>query len=254
MLASVSPWRLRAVARLLLARRAVARRTKRAGAASGLRSEPWAKTSARGIALVCWSGWGIVSLSSRAIASGTRTGVRLDRADRRRSGSAIRAPTVQASPGVNCRLEPPRSAIASQLGSPPYCQFVFSPRRHLRAFPSLHCRSAEGRGPGDPARSIGTNPPGRWDSADRSPAPAPQSKPVTPASRLVAQETPLVASGLGKWRGDRSRPGRGCARRRSCAKGADTVGRGQGSLASAASAHTPRDLRGCWRTDARGFL
>jgi hypothetical protein len=34
MLASVSAWRLRAVARLLLARRAVARRTERAGGAA----------------------------------------------------------------------------------------------------------------------------------------------------------------------------------------------------------------------------
>jgi hypothetical protein len=38
---------------------------------------------------------------------------------------------------------------------------------------------------------------GRWGNAHRSTAPAPQSKPVTPASRLVAQEAPLVASGLG---------------------------------------------------------
>ena len=109
----------------------------------------------------------------------------------------VRSPTVDASPGVNCRLEPPRSAIASQLGSPPYCPIVFSPCRHLRAFPSLHWDSAEGKRARDPARLIERKPPGRWDNADRSPAPAPQSKPVTPASRLMAQETPLVASGLG---------------------------------------------------------
>ena len=44
---------------------------------------------------------------------------------------------------------------------------------------------------------VGTQPPSRWVNAHRSTAPAPQSKPVTPASRLVAQTTPLVAYGLG---------------------------------------------------------
>jgi len=43
---------------------------------------------------------------------------------------------------------------------------------------------------------IGTRPPDRWGNAGRSTAPAPQSKPVAPASRLVAQIAPLVASGL----------------------------------------------------------
>ena len=43
----------------------------------------------------------------------------------------------------------------------------------------------------------GTQPPGRWDNADRSTATAPQSKPVGPASRLVAHAVPLVAFGLG---------------------------------------------------------
>jgi hypothetical protein len=45
MLASLSLCRLRAYARLVLARRAVARRTDRAGAAAGLRSETWATTA-----------------------------------------------------------------------------------------------------------------------------------------------------------------------------------------------------------------
>jgi hypothetical protein len=44
---------------------------------------------------------------------------------------------------------------------------------------------------------IGTRPPGRWCNAGRNTAPAPQSKPVTRASRLVAQTAPLVAFGLG---------------------------------------------------------
>ena len=39
-------------------------------------------------------------------------------------------------------------------------------------------------------------PPGRWDNAGRSTSPAPQSKPVTLASRLVARIAPLVAFGL----------------------------------------------------------
>ena len=56
----------------------------------------------------------------------------------------------------------------------------------------------KGRGLEPPrVNQVGTRPPGRWGNADRSTAPAPQSKPVTPASRLVAQVAPLVASGLG---------------------------------------------------------
>ena len=198
MLASVSPWRLRAVARLLLARRAVARRTERAGAASALRSEPSAKTSARGIALVCWSGWGIVSLSSRAIASGTRTGARSDRADRRRSGSR---PLADCRRVAGCQ-SPARAAAVRDRES----------TRHAYALPNC-VRSASwssslpvplvgprGKEQGVDPRAfnqVGTQPPGRWGNARRSTAPAPQSKPVTPASRLVAQEAPLVAFGLG---------------------------------------------------------
>jgi hypothetical protein len=46
---------------------------------------------------------------------------------------------------------------------------------------------AEGRGLEPSAfNQIGTKPPGRWGNARRGTAPAPQSKPVTPASRLVA--------------------------------------------------------------------
>ena len=53
-------------------------------------------------------------------------------------------------------------------------------------------------GPEPPAfNHVGTRPPGRWVNARRSTAPAPQSRPVTPASRLVAQTAPLVACGLG---------------------------------------------------------
>ena len=57
----------------------------------------------------------------------------------------------------------------------------------------------KGRGARTPARfnHVETRPPGRWVDAHRITAPAPQSKPVTPASRLVAQTAPLVACGLG---------------------------------------------------------
>ena len=44
---------------------------------------------------------------------------------------------------------------------------------------------------------VETRPPGRWGNAHRSTARTPQSKPVTPASRLVAREAPLVGAGLG---------------------------------------------------------
>ena len=44
---------------------------------------------------------------------------------------------------------------------------------------------------------MGTKPPGRWGIALRGTAPAPQSKPVTPTSRLVAQVAPSVAFRLG---------------------------------------------------------
>ena len=59
---------------------------------------------------------------------------------------------------------------------------VFKPSR-----PSVgSARKEEGQNP-RAVNQIGTRPPGRWDNARRSTAPAPQSKPVTPASRLVAQ-------------------------------------------------------------------
>ena len=50
-----------------------------------------------------------------------------------------------------------------------------------------------------PARSTrsGTKPPGRWGNVRRANAPAPQSKPVVQASRLVTQKASSVASGLG---------------------------------------------------------
>jgi hypothetical protein len=47
------------------------------------------------------------------------------------------------------------------------------------------------------AQHVETKPPRRWNNAGRRTPPAPQSKPVTPASRLVAQVAPLVAFELG---------------------------------------------------------
>jgi hypothetical protein len=195
MLALVSLWRLRAVARLLLARRAVARRTERAGAASGLRSEPSAKTSARGIALVCWSGWGIVGLSSRAIA--------FRYAERRSLGPCgsglVGVPSARGvfkrrrvSMAGSSRRGPRSRVDSARLRTARLCSIrvvIFEPSR-----PSIGvARKEEGQGPRPFDRDEATGP---GELTRRGPAPAPQSKPVTPASRLVAQETPLVASGL----------------------------------------------------------
>jgi hypothetical protein len=111
---------------------------------------------------------------------------------------AVRSPGVEASSGIDCRREPQRSAIVSQLASPTRCPVVFCPRHDLQPFPSLYRGRAEGRGLEPPrVHRVGTKPPGRWGNALRSTAPAPQSKPVTPASRRVAHVAPSVASGLG---------------------------------------------------------
>ena len=110
---------------------------------------------------------------------------------------AVRSPGVQASLGIDRRREPPRPTIASQLASPTRCQIVFRPRHGLQAFPSLCWVRAEGRGLEPRAlNEVETRPPCRWDNAGRSTAPAPQSKPVTHASRLVTQISPSMASGL----------------------------------------------------------
>ena len=111
---------------------------------------------------------------------------------------AIRLRRVQASSSVDCRREPPRPAIASQAASPTRCPIVFDLRHGLRTLPSLYWGRAAGRGLRPRAlNQVGTKPRGRWGNADRSPAPAPQSKSVTPASRLMARIAPLVAFGLG---------------------------------------------------------
>jgi hypothetical protein len=49
----------------------------------------------------------------------------------------IRSPGVQASSGIDCRREPQRPAISSQLASSTRCRIVFCSSHGLRAFPSL---------------------------------------------------------------------------------------------------------------------
>ena len=112
---------------------------------------------------------------------------------------AIRWPGVQASSGIDCRRQPLQSALSSQLATPARCRIVFGLRHGRQAFPSLWWVRAERKRGQNPRafNHVGTQPPSRWGNARRSTAPAPQSRPVTPASRLVAQTTPLVACGLG---------------------------------------------------------
>jgi hypothetical protein len=47
-------------------------------------------------------------------------------------------PGAQASSGINCRGEPPRSAVTRQLASPRRCPIAFRLRHHHRAFPSRY--------------------------------------------------------------------------------------------------------------------
>ena len=68
-----------------------------------------------------------------------------------RCGSALvgvpsARPGDQASSDINCRREPPRSAVASQLASPRRCPIVFRLRHRHQAFPSRYLRRAEGKG------------------------------------------------------------------------------------------------------------
>jgi hypothetical protein len=108
---------------------------------------------------------------------------------------AIRSPDAQTSLGIDRLRDPSPPTIAIKLASPARCQVPSRPRHRSWAFPSLCWVRAEGRGARNPARSIrlGRDHPDRWGNAGRSTAPAPQSKPGTRASRLVAQTAPLVA-------------------------------------------------------------
>ncbi len=111
---------------------------------------------------------------------------------------AGRSPCVQTPAGIDRRREPQRPMIARQLTSPTRCRIVFGPLHHPQASSSLYRNRAQGRGL-EPSTfdRIETRPPGWWGNACRSTAPAPQSKPVTPASRLLAPVAPSVAFGLG---------------------------------------------------------
>lgn len=70
---------------------------------------------------------------------------------------AIRLQRVQASSSVDCRREPPRSAIASQAASPTRCPIVFDLRHGLRTLPSLYWGRAAGRGLKTPRAESGRN-------------------------------------------------------------------------------------------------
>jgi hypothetical protein len=111
---------------------------------------------------------------------------------------AVRLQGVQLSLSIDCRYEPARAVLAIELASPARCP-VLSPRRHRPTLflPSVGCAPKEEGTYPRAVNQIGTRPPSRWGNARRSTAPAPQSKPVTPASRLVAHVAPSVASGRG---------------------------------------------------------
>ena len=112
-------------------------------------------------------------------------------------GSA-RWPRVQASLGIDRRENPPRPAITSQLTAPTRRPILFGPHHVFTpSHPSVGtARKEEGENP-RAFNQIGTRPPGRWGDARRARGPAPQSKPVAHASRLVTQNAPSVAFGLG---------------------------------------------------------
>ena len=136
--------------------------------------------------------------ASRTIASGTRGGGRSDGAGLHWSGCH---PLAGCSGVVGHQLPPTAAAIRDRESTRhayalPNCARSAS---WSQAFPSLWWVRADGKRGQNPRafNQVGTRPPGRWGNAHRSRAPAPQSKPVTPASRLVAQDAPLVASGLG---------------------------------------------------------
>jgi hypothetical protein len=90
------------------------------------------------------------------------------------------------------------TATEGKFASPARWEVACRARHRLRAFPSLCWRPCARKRARTPrGQSDWTRPPGRWGNARRRTAPAPLSKPVTPASRLVAQVAPSVASGLG---------------------------------------------------------
>ena len=109
----------------------------------------------------------------------------------------------RAAPAVKRRC----ASIAEETRRAPRSR-ANSPRRRARScsvraivFTPFHpsvetARKEEGENP-RAFNQIETKPPGRWGNARRANAPAPQSKPVVQASRLVTQNASSVALGLG---------------------------------------------------------
>jgi hypothetical protein len=136
--------------------------------------------------------------ASHAIASDTRGGGRSDPTGR----VLVRLHPLAGRSGVGGHRSPTKAAatrrrvlvrLACALGGRVSCASWSS------SLPVPSVGSARKQKARTPERSnrTGTRPPGPWRYARRSTTPAPQSKPVTPASRLVAQVAPSVASGLG---------------------------------------------------------
>jgi len=107
---------------------------------------------------------------------------------------AVRSAGVQASLRVDREQQPASAALTIELASPARRQ-VLSPRRHGHApfVPLLRPPGRQRARTPEAVNQIEARSPGRWDDARRSTAPAPQSKPVAQASRLVAQTAPSVA-------------------------------------------------------------
>ena len=158
----------------------------------------WLSVLCRRVLHARYSNCRMAGLASGTIASGTRGGGRSDGAGLRWSGCR---PLAGCSGVVGHRLPPRAAAIRDR-----------EPTRHAYALPNrvrfaswssslpVPLVGPRGKEQGVDPRAfnqVGTQPPGRWGNARRSTTPAPQSKPVTAASRLVAQEAPLVAFGLG---------------------------------------------------------
>jgi hypothetical protein len=143
---------------------------------------------------------------------------------------AVRLPGVQASLGINCRREPQRSAIASQLASPTRCPIVFRPLHDLQAFSSLYRGRAEGRGL-EPPRGQSD-----WDASTRRWSNARRRYDTGPA--VKTRNPPLAwwrASAVGGIRAWAENPGR----RASSVRLYSCCGR-YGNLSSRVCSRSPR--------------
>ena len=104
---------------------------------------------------------------------------------------------VQAPPSVDRRGNPARPEITSQLAAPTGRLTVFCARHAFTpSHPSVGTARKDEGGKPRAFNQVATRPPGRWSDADRA-APAPRSKPIAHASRLVTHCAPSVASGRG---------------------------------------------------------